>query len=57
MAGGLSAATACVFTDPMEFEKNRVQGELLSRGEYVNLYRGPVHGLVMMKYVNHFLLQ
>ena len=54
---GLSEATACVFTDPLEFEKNRVQVELLSRGEYVNLNRGPVQGLVMMKYVNHFLLQ
>ena len=50
LAGGVSAAAACVFTNPMEVVKNRLQlqGELLSRGEYVKTYRGPVHGLLVM---------
>ena len=50
LAGGLSAATACMFTNPLEVVKNRLQlqGELLARGEYVKTYRGPVHGLMVM---------
>ena len=50
VAGGLSASAACVFTNPMEVVKNRLQlqGELLARGQYVKTYRGPMHGLVVM---------
>ena len=50
VAGGLSASAACVFTNPMEVVKNRlqVQGELRARGEYVKTYRGPLHGLFVM---------
>ena len=50
VAGGLSASAACVFTNPLEVVKNRlqVQGELKARGEYVRTYRGPLHGLIVM---------
>jgi len=50
VAGGMSAAAACVFTNPMEVVKNRlqVQGELRARGQYVKTYRGPIHGLMVM---------
>jgi len=50
LAGGLSAAGACCFTNPLEVVKNRLQlqGELRARGQYVKTYRGPVHGLLVM---------
>lgn len=50
LAGGLAAALACVFTNPMEVVKIRlqVQGELQARGEYTTVYRNPVHGLYTM---------
>ena len=50
VAGGVSAAAACVFTNPMEVVKNRlqVQGELRARGHYTRTYRGPLHGLIVM---------
>jgi len=50
LAGGLSASAACVFTNPLEVVKNRLQlqGELRSRGEYVKMYKGPLQGLVVM---------
>ena len=50
VAGGLSASAACVFTNPMEVVKNRlqVQGELRARGHYTRTYRGPLHGLIVM---------
>lgn len=50
VAGGLAASAACVFTNPLEVVKNRLQlqGELLARGQYVRTYRGPLHGLIVM---------
>jgi len=52
IAGGLAAAGACLFTNPMEVVKNRLQlqGELKSVGHYSRHYRGPLHGLfIIMK--------
>lgn len=50
VAGGLAASISCIFTNPMEVVKNRLQlqGELKARGEYVTMYRNPVQGLYTM---------
>ncbi|XP_023331580.1 solute carrier family 25 member 35 isoform X3 [Eurytemora carolleeae] len=50
LAGGLAASGACLFTNPLEVVKNRLQlqGELKARGNYAQTYRGPFHGLYVL---------
>eukprot|EP00088_Acartia_fossae_P002960 TRINITY_DN11230_c0_g1_i1.p1 TRINITY_DN11230_c0_g1~~TRINITY_DN11230_c0_g1_i1.p1 ORF type:complete len:299 (-),score=15.17 TRINITY_DN11230_c0_g1_i1:124-1020(-) len=57
IAGGLSAAGACFFTNPMEVVKNRLQlqGELKAKGHFTKHYRGPLHGLFIMARTDGFV--
>lgn len=45
--GGVAAMCACVFTNPLEVVKTRMQlqGELEARGKYAIHYRNFAHGL------------
>jgi len=48
--GGLGAVGACVFTNPLEVIKVRIQlqGELQARGQYMVHYRNVLHAFLRM---------
>lgn len=46
--GGLSTCCACLFSNPLEVAKTRMQlqGELMARGQYTRHYKNVVHAFV-----------
>ena len=46
--GGLSTCGACLFTNPLEVAKTRMQlqGELMARGQYTLHYKNVLHAFV-----------